>query len=230
MNTKKMIALVRRLFEEQANRGSISLYEDIFFPELIIHGPASNQETHGIPNAKKLDHSYFKAYQGMKFTIEDIQAIQDKVFVRWICRGKHAGKFKGIHPKNPEFSIAGLSIYRMLNGKIREIWQYWDRLGLLEQIGEVRIQSPVEPGYYHNILKSLDMEKYLEGVSFLTQRERDCLQCLLEGKTAKETANLYKLSHRTVESYFEKIKRKLNCRTKRDLFTAAQILEKLELL
>ena len=74
------------------------------------------------------------------------------------------------------------------------------------------------------------MEKHLEQVHLLSQRERECLRCLLEGKTAKETAAIYKLSPRTVESHFEKIKKKLQASNKRDLFDAARILEKLDLL
>lgn len=64
----------------------------------------------------------------------------------------------------------------------------------------------------------------------LSLRERQCLRCLLDGKTAKETAAIYKLSYRTVESHFEKIKQKLKCTYKRDLFSLAQVLEKLDLL
>lgn len=74
------------------------------------------------------------------------------------------------------------------------------------------------------------MEQYIEKVPLLSSRERQCLRCLLEGKTAKETALIYKLSPRTIESYFEKIKQKLKCTNKRDLFSLAQALEKLDLL
>lgn len=180
---------------------------------------------------QKIDRSYIRAYPLKKFTIEEIFLVHDRVFVRWICEGKRQEKYKGIRSKKSAFAIMGLSIYRISKGKIAEIWQYWDRLGLLEQIGEVSARNDtVEPGYYLELLKSLGMEKYLDQAPFLTERERQCLHCLLEGKTAKETAVIYKLSSRTVESYFENIKKKLKCPNKRDLFEAAKILEKLELL
>lgn len=231
MHAQKNISLIREFIEEQANKDDTSRYEEFISPDVLIHGPASGQKIRGIKATQKIDVSYIQAYPEKKFTIEEIFCRADKVFVRWICKGRHKGKVKGIYPKKREFTIAGFSIYRVRKGKIVEIWQFWDRLGLLEQIGEISVHTdPVEPGYYFNLLKSLGMEHYLEQVHLLSQRERECLRCLLEGKTAKETAAIFHLSPRTVESHFEKIKRKLKSSSKRDLFDAAKILEKLELL
>jgi DNA-binding CsgD family transcriptional regulator len=51
----------------------------------------------------------------------------------------------------------------------------------------------------------------------ITQREIGCIIHLLQDKTAKETAQLLNLSHRTVESYIDNIKIKLNCDNKVEL-------------
>lgn len=51
----------------------------------------------------------------------------------------------------------------------------------------------------------------------LTQREISCVIHLLQNKTAQETAELMNLSRRTVESYLDNIKVKLDCDTKVDL-------------
>lgn len=231
MKGQKNITLIRRFFEEQANKDDTSRYEEFLSPHVLVHGPASGQKLKGIKDSQKIDNSYIRSYPQKKFIIEELLSFDDRVFVRWICRGKHKGKYKGIHPKNPEFSIAGFSIYRIEKGKIVEIWQFWDRLGLLEQIGEISVRSDlIEPGYYIELLKSFGIEKYVDQAPFLSIRERQCLRSLVEGKTAKETAAIYNLSTRTIESYFENIKKKLKCPTKRDLFEAAQILDKLELL
>lgn len=228
---QKNVLLIRQLFEEVVNQDDLARYEEFFSKDVIVHGPASNQKTCGLAKTKKFDSAYVEAYPGKQFSIEEIFEHGDRVIVRWVCHGKHKGNYKGIPPKNSLFAIAGMSIYRIAKGKVVEIWQYWDRLGILEQIGEVSLQlDPVEPGYYLGLLKSLGMEQYIEKVPLLSQRERQCLRCLLEGKTAKETALFYKLSPRTIESYFEKIKQKLKCTNKRDLFSLAQALEKLDLL
>ncbi len=51
----------------------------------------------------------------------------------------------------------------------------------------------------------------------LTQREITCVIHLLQNRTAQETAELMNLSRRTVESYLDNIKVKMDCDTKADL-------------
>ncbi len=228
---QKNIELVRRLFEEQASRDDTSLYDQLFSKEVHLYGPASGQVVIGIPALKKIDRGYHKAYPGAKFELEKIFGHGNEVVVRWTCKGTYKEGYKEITPKKKEFNIWGLSIYRIDNGKIQEIRQFWDRLGILEQIGEIQVHTdPIKPGYYADLLKGLGMEKYLEKASLLSRRERECLEFLLQGKTAKETAATLALSHRTVESYFENIKKKLNCSNKGQLFSTAEVLKKLELL
>jgi steroid delta-isomerase-like uncharacterized protein len=234
MKTKtiqKNIKLVQRLFEEQANRGDTSLYDQLFSEEVQLYGPASGQVIKGLATLKKIDRGYYKAYPGARFKIEAISGYGNEVVARWTCEGAYKEDYKGITPKKKEFSIWGVSIYRIGKGEIQEVRTFWDRLGILEQIGEIHIHTdPVKPGYYADLLKGLGMEKYLEKASLLSRRERECLEFLLQGKTAKETAALLGLSHRTVESYFENIKKKLKCSNKGQLFSTAEVLRKLELL
>lgn len=234
MNTKtiqKNIRLIRRLFEEQANQDDTSLYDELFSEQVQLYGPASGQLVIGLAVLKKIDKGYHRTYPGTQFKIEEIFGYGDKVVARWTGTGRYKEGYKGIKPKKKEFCIWGVSIYRITKGKIQEVRTFWDRLGILEQIGEVHVHTdPVTPGYYADLLKSLGMEKYLEKASLLSLRERECLELLLQGKTAKETAVALDLSHRTVESYFEHIKKKLKCSNKGQLFSTAEVLKKLELL
>jgi DNA-binding CsgD family transcriptional regulator len=54
----------------------------------------------------------------------------------------------------------------------------------------------------------------------LSTRQQECVFWLIRGKTTKEVAYLLSLSERTVESYIEQIKYKLEC------YTKGQIIEK----
>lgn len=55
----------------------------------------------------------------------------------------------------------------------------------------------------------------------LSSRERECLFLLVRGKSAKEIGALLCLSKRTIESYIENIKNKMNCRNKAEILVAA---------
>lgn len=59
----------------------------------------------------------------------------------------------------------------------------------------------------------------------LSEREKECLSLYLKGETARSIADSLELSHRTVESYLESTKYKLNCYQKTDLLKKAQELQ-----
>lgn len=55
------------------------------------------------------------------------------------------------------------------------------------------------------------------GTFTFSKRQIECIQCLIDGMSAKETGSRLFLSQRTVETYLNYIKYKLNCRTKREI-------------
>jgi DNA-binding CsgD family transcriptional regulator len=55
----------------------------------------------------------------------------------------------------------------------------------------------------------------------LTARQLDCLYYLVQGKTAKQIANLLQLSYRTVEHHISAIKTKYRCGSRSELIEKA---------
>ena len=50
----------------------------------------------------------------------------------------HKGDGLGVRATGKKVKITGMSIARIVNGKIVEGWDNWDRLAMLEQIGAYR--------------------------------------------------------------------------------------------
>jgi DNA-binding CsgD family transcriptional regulator len=50
-----------------------------------------------------------------------------------------------------------------------------------------------------------------QGVVTVSKRQLECLQCLVDGLTVKQTASLLLLSIRTVENYLKILRNKFNC-------------------
>jgi DNA-binding CsgD family transcriptional regulator len=73
-----------------------------------------------------------------------------------------------------------------------------------------------------SFLKHMPIHRYVfeygedNGIK-LSHREISCIKYLLQNKTAAETAELMNVSRRTIESYLDNIKVKLNCHSKVDL-------------
>ncbi len=224
------IAVVRRLLDGMLSESHIELYDELLDINIRMHGPATGHEERGLAKAKELDLALAHAFNKRTMEIHDIFGCDDRVVVYWTCRFLHKGDYEGIAPRLAEGVVSGISIYRLAHNKIIEVWQAWDRLGLFDQIAQVKIvpeQNSNDSSY--ELLRAFGMEQHIDKAR-LSKREQQCLRYLLEGKTAKETAECLGISFRTVESYFENIKDKLNCQTKREIFKAAQILNKLDIL
>lgn len=133
------VNIIREVFDEMFAKGNISSYSQLVDKNIQVHCPSSWKEIHlneieGISNAKEIDEAYIKAFKMNKVEMHDIIANDDKVVVRWSCNGKHIGHFFGIEPTQKQFELTGVSIYRLHHGKIIEVWQSWDMLGLLHRL------------------------------------------------------------------------------------------------
>jgi len=128
-------AVVRRAFDEVANKGDMRTVEEIIAPEFVRHDLAGGPETHGPDGVKRLIAGLRTAFPDIQTTIDDIFSDGEKVVVRFTARGTHSGPFQGMAPTGREATWCGVNIYRVSGGRIRETWQLADGLGLLRQLG-----------------------------------------------------------------------------------------------
>ena len=128
-------AVVRRAFDEVANKGDMRTVEEIIAPEFVRHDLAGGPDTAGPDGVKRLIAGLRTGFPDLQTTIEDIFADGEKVVVRFTARGTQSGPFMGIAPTGREAAWSGVNIYRVSGGRIRETWQLADGLGLLRQLG-----------------------------------------------------------------------------------------------
>lgn len=135
MSSDENKAVVRRFYTEVLEAGNVSLLSEIAVPDYDEHDPIPGQ-TNGREGLKQRVEMLRSAFQP-RFTLEDIIAEQDKVVVRWTNHGTHVGEFMGIPPTSKSFSIAGIDIHRLQDGKLAEHWHVVDMLSQLQQLGLV---------------------------------------------------------------------------------------------
>jgi steroid delta-isomerase-like uncharacterized protein len=129
--------VVRRLFEEVWNKGNLPVTDELFAPNYVHHDSSTPEVGRGPESEKKRATLYRTAFPDLRLTIEDIIAEGETVMARWSCRGTHKGDLSGIAPTGKQFTISGISIARIANGKMAEGWVNWDTLGLMQQLGVV---------------------------------------------------------------------------------------------
>jgi predicted ester cyclase len=66
--------------------------------------------------------------------IHDLFSCGDKVAARWSWSGRHTTEFMGIPATNRLVTMKGIAIFRLAEGKIVELWQEMDIMGILQQV------------------------------------------------------------------------------------------------
>jgi len=84
---------------------------------------------------KGLIRTFYAAFPDYTHTPDEILAVGDRVVLRTTNRATHTGDFQGIPPTGRRISFGQVAIYRMADGKISEVWEEADLLGLMQQLG-----------------------------------------------------------------------------------------------
>jgi steroid delta-isomerase-like uncharacterized protein len=126
---------ISRRLTELFSTGDEVLAGEILSPELVFHGTAGDGELRGIDEVKRFVAAFRRAFPDARSTVEDQVAEGDKVVTRWRARGTHRGQLGPLAATDREFEMDGITIERIAEGKIVEVWVARDELGLLSQLG-----------------------------------------------------------------------------------------------
>jgi steroid delta-isomerase-like uncharacterized protein len=82
--------------------------------------------------------AYFaQAFPDHHTTTYDEIVTEDRAVYRWITRGTHQGEMLGIQGTGKPIELRGMTILRIEGGKIQEVWENIDLLGLMQQMGVI---------------------------------------------------------------------------------------------
>jgi steroid delta-isomerase-like uncharacterized protein len=128
--------VVRRFYEEMCNGRRNELAGELFTDGYQLHDPQV-KAGNGPEGMAEAIRTYQDGVDG-HWQIEDLFSTADKVVARWTGSGRHVADVNGIPATgNDVRQIEAVAIHRMEGGKIAEIWQVWDTLGFLQQLGVI---------------------------------------------------------------------------------------------
>jgi len=134
MSTEENKAIMRR-FSEAINQKNLAIWDEVCTASCISHDPPPGEIT--LENYKKGVSGWLATYPDWQLTINDEMAMGDKAVVRLTGSGTHA-------PTGKKVSMAIISIARIVDGKIVEMWTNCDYLGLYQQLGFELVPSKGE--------------------------------------------------------------------------------------
>jgi len=130
---KEIIRKYFKAIDEEGKTANAEILNEFLAEDFIEHDPAP-----GIPPTrdgwKQLFKMFAEATPGYH-VINDLIAEDDRVVAHITAYGKHVGTICGIPATNKEFSMKGIVIWRLKNGKITEHWAQNDMVGMMIQLG-----------------------------------------------------------------------------------------------
>jgi steroid delta-isomerase-like uncharacterized protein len=132
--------LARRYIQEAWNRGNLGVIDELFAPDYANHN-ASLGQAPGVEGLTAMIASFREAFPDLHLTIDDLIAEGEKVVTRWTARGTHQGTLLGVPPSGKQVTVTTIAIDRFVAGKITDHWATRDELGLLVQLGLVKLQG-----------------------------------------------------------------------------------------
>ena len=121
--TERNKATVRRLIEEVLNGGHLELIDELYASQLV-------------PAAKRWITPFRASFPDVHMEVIELIAEGDKVVGRFTCSATHMGAWLGHAPTGRRFErVDEVSIFRLRDGKIVQVWSLEDTLGRLQQLG-----------------------------------------------------------------------------------------------
>jgi steroid delta-isomerase-like uncharacterized protein len=130
-------ALARRLIDEAFNAGNLDVIDELLAEDYVGYDAALPEPQRGRAAAKEAIAGYRAAFPDVHLTVEDQVAGEDRVATRWSGRGTHQGDLMGMAATGKQATVTGITIDRIVNGRIVESWTNWDTLGMMQQLGAV---------------------------------------------------------------------------------------------
>ena len=142
MTAEERKAFVRRQIDEMWNKGNLDFAEECFTSDFVSHDPSSPEEIRGPEGFKQTVATVRAAFPDFHMEIVDQVAEGEKVVTRYVTTCTHQGELAGIPPTGKRVEVAGMGIDYFRGGKICESWEYYDVMGLMQQIGVATIPGP----------------------------------------------------------------------------------------
>jgi len=127
--------LVRRFYEEVWNLGNLDVADEVFAPEYLRHDSRPSEPKPGPAGQKRIAADFRTAFPDLSFEVDLVLAEGELVAGRWTASGTHLGSWAGVEATGRRMRFSGLNVFRFSEGKVVEIWNHRDDLGLIEQLG-----------------------------------------------------------------------------------------------
>lgn len=120
------------LFYSVYNDKKVSLLDEILTDSYVGH--VNSHDIVGAEAAKGFIGGFLEGIPDAFYDVKETLAQGDRVICRWSCVGTQTGNFYGMPPTGNKVDVNGITIFRIEDNKIAELWNVWDQYTLVEQL------------------------------------------------------------------------------------------------
>jgi steroid delta-isomerase-like uncharacterized protein len=123
---------IRIVFEEVLGKGRIAEHEHIYHPDFRARGmtrDATREED------RAATESWRRMAPDLQMKVLHLVADCDHVAAHFEGTGTNTGEWNGMPPTGRTLRVRGMTIFRLVDGRIIEEWTSFDQYELLKQLG-----------------------------------------------------------------------------------------------
>src|SRR5215467_11225435 len=131
-------ALAKRAFEELLSKGRFQLAEQLYAKDFVNHGIHRDI---ALDEDQAALRGWHEAFPDLTITPEKLIAEGDLVTIYWIARGTNTGTGNGLPATGKKAELSGITIWRIIDDKIKEEWSAFDQLSMMRQLGLLSVDK-----------------------------------------------------------------------------------------
>ena len=135
MSVEQNRSLVQRFYEQVWNEGHIEVANETFAEDYVRHDLRPTEAIPGPAGQAKIAADFRAAFPDLRMVVDLIVAQDDLVAARWTTEGTNTGAWGDRPPTGKHATFSGVNIFRIRDGKVVELWNHRDDLGLSQQLG-----------------------------------------------------------------------------------------------
>jgi len=128
-------ALIRRFYEQVWDQGNVRVAHEIFHEDYVRHDLRPSAAPPGPAGQARVAEDFRRAFPDLRFSVDLILAEGDLVAARWTATGTNLGTWGQVQPTGRFVEFSGVNFFRFRGGKVAELWNHRDDLGLASQVG-----------------------------------------------------------------------------------------------
>jgi predicted ester cyclase len=135
-DTEESRTLVEHWFNKILTNHDLTSLDTIALAEILVHKTAMPCEAsyYGINGVEDWLGEQWRSFPNLEIAEYFTLAQGDIVVARWKARGRSEGNFLILPPTGKTVEYTGVSMYRIEDGKMAEIWETRNTLGIMQQL------------------------------------------------------------------------------------------------